>query len=588
MKKHVCFLFAFLFVLATAAGAAHAVPKFLNYQGKLSDASGAPAANGTYQITFSIYDAPTGGTALWTETLNVPVNNGVFAVELGKVTPVPSTLITVPSLFLGIKVGSDPEMTPRSPLHPVPKAFLSEKAEDADKLGGTPFSDFVLKLDPRWNLLSDQDGVISNADSQHSHSVGSLTGTVVLNPAVTQVIQPAGDFSPLAIKLLPGQTKPLLAFQNDAGNVVGGFSPLGGLFAKGNFILNAELTSETTVRIENADLLNAVKLEVEGKVFVGDPSIQAAKVSVLETGVSNYAARFETNNPSSTVPLILGDYAGTGELLVLQKGGVNKFVIDNSGAITVGGVLNALKTNPSSTQVITAGNPSTTPLIVKAASAPSVSIFEVQDFSGGKLFGIMPDGHVLIPGTNKLHLANIDNDSPLGPMGNITIDVIDTAKASKFQILNSSPFKADLSLEGQLLMEGGGIFVIKNISGDIFLDASSPANTLVQIQNSDAAKIADLKVEGAITAFDGTKSVPVTDGATQQFIQGGVQSGVSCPGSTNITFPKPFSAAPVVAITPLGTPVNNHGLVSVTSGDFTLNCGGTGTYSFHWIAIGQK
>lgn len=51
-------------------------------------------------MTFSIYNGPTGGTPLWTETLDVAVTNGVFAVELGKVTPMPAALVGAPSLFL--------------------------------------------------------------------------------------------------------------------------------------------------------------------------------------------------------------------------------------------------------------------------------------------------------------------------------------------------------------------------------------------------------------------------------------------------------------------------------------------------------
>ena len=47
---------------------AWAVPLFINYQGKLTDAGGNPL-DGDFQMRFSLYDAPTGGTVLWSEDL---------------------------------------------------------------------------------------------------------------------------------------------------------------------------------------------------------------------------------------------------------------------------------------------------------------------------------------------------------------------------------------------------------------------------------------------------------------------------------------------------------------------------------------
>ena len=45
------------------------VPTIISYQGKLTQPSGDPFADGTYSITFSIYDVPNGGTAVWTGQL---------------------------------------------------------------------------------------------------------------------------------------------------------------------------------------------------------------------------------------------------------------------------------------------------------------------------------------------------------------------------------------------------------------------------------------------------------------------------------------------------------------------------------------
>lgn len=63
------------------------VPKTLNYQGILNDSAGAPI-NAIVPVTFIIYDAATNGNALWTETQNVTVANGVYNVILGTTTPI--------------------------------------------------------------------------------------------------------------------------------------------------------------------------------------------------------------------------------------------------------------------------------------------------------------------------------------------------------------------------------------------------------------------------------------------------------------------------------------------------------------------
>ena len=57
-------------------------------EGVLTDASGTVVADGNYNLTFKLYEAATGGSAIWTETQTVAVSNGVFAAILGSVTPI--------------------------------------------------------------------------------------------------------------------------------------------------------------------------------------------------------------------------------------------------------------------------------------------------------------------------------------------------------------------------------------------------------------------------------------------------------------------------------------------------------------------
>lgn len=104
-----------------------AVPSTLNYQGQLGNAAGAQV-NGAVSITFALYDVATGGTAVWSETQSVTVNNGLYYVTLGQTTALTPSLFGVP-LFLGIKVGTDAEMTPRTPLNSSATALRAQVAE---------------------------------------------------------------------------------------------------------------------------------------------------------------------------------------------------------------------------------------------------------------------------------------------------------------------------------------------------------------------------------------------------------------------------------------------------------------------------
>ena len=103
-------------LLATAllcGGVNAAVPHQINYQGYLTATGGAPV-NTMVSMAFNLYDVSIGGAALYTETQTVTVTNGVFNVAIGSITAMPLPF-DVP-YYLGIKVGADPEMTPRQAL----------------------------------------------------------------------------------------------------------------------------------------------------------------------------------------------------------------------------------------------------------------------------------------------------------------------------------------------------------------------------------------------------------------------------------------------------------------------------------------
>ena len=96
----------------------------LQYQGRLTDpGTGEPVADGNYTMTFRLYDAATGGSALWTETEDVSVQGGLFSTVLGDTTALDQALFNGQALWLGVKVMADAEATPRQQVLPVAYAL---------------------------------------------------------------------------------------------------------------------------------------------------------------------------------------------------------------------------------------------------------------------------------------------------------------------------------------------------------------------------------------------------------------------------------------------------------------------------------
>ena len=138
--------------LAWAASAPQVIP----FQGRLTDQIGTPYTEGTYSIIFNLYDAPVGGTALWTERhTGVGLVNGMVNVFLGSIVPFDGQDFTQ-TRYLGITIDADgnantadPEMVPRQMIVP---AFF---AKDSESLRGADWSAILAAgaTDPRTGYI---------------------------------------------------------------------------------------------------------------------------------------------------------------------------------------------------------------------------------------------------------------------------------------------------------------------------------------------------------------------------------------------------------------------------------------------------
>jgi microcystin-dependent protein len=135
-------------LLAVATSLTHAAdgnpPDRMTYQGYLADGNGVALATNApknYDVIFRIYNAQTGGTALWAEQQTVTVDKGSFSVLLGEGSQYNSEPhLSIGALFAGADASdrfvemtvrgigagnSDVPIAPRLRLLPAPYAFLA-------------------------------------------------------------------------------------------------------------------------------------------------------------------------------------------------------------------------------------------------------------------------------------------------------------------------------------------------------------------------------------------------------------------------------------------------------------------------------
>jgi hypothetical protein len=112
------------FGLTTRVNAQSAPPNLVHFQARVADAGGNPL-NGLVTVEVRAYTVPVGGAPVWSESQLVTALNGVVNLNLGSLVALPLTVFDSASVYLAVKVGADPEMTPRRQVIAVPYARRS-------------------------------------------------------------------------------------------------------------------------------------------------------------------------------------------------------------------------------------------------------------------------------------------------------------------------------------------------------------------------------------------------------------------------------------------------------------------------------
>lgn len=186
-------------LLTLQAAALAAVPGYINFQGRLLDPDKLPR-NGSYTMTFKICDslagtcsAPcaVGNACLWTESQNVTVTNGVFAVQLGAVSSIGGDVFSSDVRYLDVAVAGE-TLSPRERLVAGPYSFKSSVADAMTNNDGSALlriSSVAVGAITSENQIVD--GVITNADISPSAALSisklATTGALGANVVVSSL-----------------------------------------------------------------------------------------------------------------------------------------------------------------------------------------------------------------------------------------------------------------------------------------------------------------------------------------------------------------------------------------------------------------
>ena len=185
-----CFL---LFTAVAPASALTTVPTKMNFQGRLTDASGNIKPNGTYNMRLKLYTVNSGGTSVWSEdrlvsaTQGVTVTNGLFSIQLGSITTLPASLFASGQLYLEVELPTPATATSASPtwtegpMTPRNQMATSAYAYNAETLDGLDSASFgQLSTANTWSGTNTFSGSVL-AQSSLTLGTTSAQGSLVVH-----------------------------------------------------------------------------------------------------------------------------------------------------------------------------------------------------------------------------------------------------------------------------------------------------------------------------------------------------------------------------------------------------------------------
>ncbi|HSM54860.1 MAG TPA: hypothetical protein VK879_01795, partial [Candidatus Sulfomarinibacteraceae bacterium] len=152
-----------------ACGVAELSPQF-SHQGRLLDGDGNPVPDGNYNVEYRLFQQSSGGTAVYTDTQTVSVENGLFTTSIGASDEITPSIFSEPT-WMELTIDGE-TLTPRQRLQGAPYAF--SLVPDAVVQGSVPIT--------RTFQGQDNTGAAMTVFNTDSSATGG-NGLVVVNAA---------------------------------------------------------------------------------------------------------------------------------------------------------------------------------------------------------------------------------------------------------------------------------------------------------------------------------------------------------------------------------------------------------------------
>lgn len=382
-------------LLGCSAFGASAQGTAFTYQGRLDD--GASPANGSYDLTFALYDAASGGSQVGGVFTNAAagVSNGLFTVTLDFGNQFPGADRW---LEIGVRTnGADlfSILEPRQPLTATPYAVTAGGVSTAAQLNASNLSSGTVADTRLSGNVALRSGGNTFTGNQAVNGDLNLNGVLNLNtpayPGVTAFLRARpGDNLPLAVQGTNGANL-LLVFTNGQVNIAGDLF-VGGKVTGSGAVLSGSVGIGTASASQLLQVGSGATPNSQGMISLASRSGTGGAARTWEIGVP------ETDN----------DVTGPGYSFVIndtQNGASPELMVKyGSGNVGIGTTNPAAKLDVSGDilgtgrlNINSAGFGDVTAL-VRARSGDNLP-FVVQDSGGTNLLRVSEKGETIVDGT---------------------------------------------------------------------------------------------------------------------------------------------------------------------------------------------
>ena len=399
------------------------VPQTMSYQGVLRDGVGNPVPDDYYNLTFGIYDVPSGGSALWTETQGLPVEDGILNAVLGSVVPV--ALPFDMTYWLGISVEGEPELSPRTELTSAPYAQRAAYADVGTDTDWTIAGDDIYRLPGNVGI-----GVPAPSEKLDVEGTAKMTGfQLATSPAAGHVLTSdgtgVGTWQPADPLTLPysgevsSSSDAFAVTNSDSGTAIRGHASgtgEGGFFSVGNVGSNAAALHAYTDGTGPA-LYSHTAGDGKAGHFDGDVYVTGGSVGI---GVPTPTATLDVDGTAKVTGFQLTTAPSPGHVLMSDASGVGTWQ-PASGTIGGGGVVDYM---PKFTGATTIGNSiiyetmgrvsigtTTSDAKLRVENAGNISALKIENTSSGHGFSLVKLSRTQPPDSDDTFLEIV---SPVG------------------------------------------------------------------------------------------------------------------------------------------------------------------------------